>query len=51
VSLLFSRLDGLLRRSAFDGQRVDPPRAFAALLELLRNGLYETRAAGAESRR
>ena len=49
--LLLALFDGLLRRSTFDGQRVDPPRAFAALLELLRNGLYETRAAGAESRR
>lgn len=48
--LLLALFDGLLRRSAFDGQRVDPPRAFAALLKLLRSGLYETQAAGAESR-
>ena len=42
VSLLLQALfDGLLHRAAFDEQRVDPSRAFGALLQLLRDGLYQ----------
>lgn len=52
MSLLLQALfDGLLHRATFDEPRVDPSRAFAALLQLLRGGLYEASAAGAESSR
>jgi AcrR family transcriptional regulator len=51
MSLLLQALfDGLLRRATFDPERVDPSRAFAALLQLLRGGLYQASAAGRESR-
>jgi AcrR family transcriptional regulator len=41
VSLLLQAVfDGLLYRATFDRQRVDPSRAFAALMQLLRGGLY-----------
>jgi hypothetical protein len=50
VSLLLQALfDGLLRRATFDGERVDPPRAFGTLLRLLRGGLYQAPAAETES--
>jgi AcrR family transcriptional regulator len=49
--LLHSLFDGLVRRSSFDPQRVDPSRAFGALLQLLRGGLYKAPAAQAESPR
>jgi len=52
VSLLLQALfDGLLRRATFDEPRVDPSRAFAVLLQLLRGGLYQAPAAGPEGRR
>jgi TetR/AcrR family acrAB operon transcriptional repressor len=47
--LLQAVFDGLLRRATFDPERVDPARAFAALLQLLRRGLYEGPEAGAAS--
>ncbi len=49
VGLLLQALfDGLLRRATFDAERVDPTRAFSVLLQLLRGGLYQAPAAGAE---
>ncbi len=43
VSLLLQAVfDGLLYRATFDRHRVDPSRAFAALMRLLRGGLYNT---------
>jgi AcrR family transcriptional regulator len=49
VSLLLQAVfDGLLYRATFDRQRVDPSRSFAALLQLLRGGLYKTSDAVAE---
>jgi AcrR family transcriptional regulator len=49
VSLLLQAIfDGLVRRASFDPERVDPSRAFAALLQLLRRGLYQGPAAEAE---
>jgi AcrR family transcriptional regulator len=49
VSLLLQAVfDGLLRRATFDPERVDPSRAFAALLQLLRCGLYRAPAAEGE---
>jgi hypothetical protein len=52
VSLLLQALfDGLLHRATFDGSRVDPSRVFAALLQLLRGGLYQAPAAEAGSSR
>jgi AcrR family transcriptional regulator len=51
MSLLLQALfDGLLRRATFDPERVDPSRAFGALLQLLRGGLYQAPAAEGESR-
>jgi hypothetical protein len=42
ISLLLQAVfDGLLRRVTFDEPRVDPSRAFEALLQLLRGGLYQ----------
>jgi TetR/AcrR family acrAB operon transcriptional repressor len=52
ISLLVQALfDGLLRRATFDPERVDPPRAFGALLQLLRGGLYQGPGSGPESPR
>jgi hypothetical protein len=49
VSLLLQAVfDGLLRRATFDPERVDPARAFGALLQLLRCGLYQGPAAETE---
>ena len=39
--LLLALFDGLLRRASFDEPRVDPSRAFGAVLQLLRGGLYQ----------
>jgi len=49
--LLLALFDGLVRRATFDEPRVDPSRAFAALLQLLCGGLYETSAAEAKGSR
>ena len=49
--LLLAVFDGLLRRATFDEPRVDPSRAFDALLQLLRGGLYQAPAVGAEGHR
>ncbi len=43
--LLLALFDGLLRRASFDGERVDPSRAFDAVLQLLCGGLYRAPAA------
>jgi AcrR family transcriptional regulator len=52
VSLLLQALlDGLLHRATFDGERVEPSRAFGVLLQLLRGGLYRGPAQEAESPR
>jgi AcrR family transcriptional regulator len=45
--LLLALFDGLLRRASFDGDRVDPSRAFEAVLQLLCGGLYRAPAARA----
>ena len=39
--LLQAVFEGLLRRARLDEPRVDPSRAFAAVLQLLRGGLYQ----------
>jgi hypothetical protein len=49
--ILQAVFDGLLHRASFDSERVDPLRAFGALMQLLRGGLYQGPAAGAESSR
>jgi AcrR family transcriptional regulator len=52
VSLLLQAVfDGLLRRATFDGERVDPSRAFGTLLQLLRGGLYQAPVAEGETTR
>lgn len=43
--LLLALFDGLLHRASFDGERVDPSRAFDAVLQLLGGGLYRAPAA------
>ena len=48
--ILQAVFDGLLHRATFDPERVEPSRAFDALLQLLRGGLYRGSAAKAESR-
>ena len=49
--LLLALFDGLVRRAIFDEPRVDPSRAFGAVLQLLRGGLYQAPAAGLENPR
>jgi AcrR family transcriptional regulator len=49
--LLLALFDGLVHRVTFDRERVDPSGALGALMQLLRGGLYETPAPGAESPR
>jgi len=49
--LLQAVFEGLLRRARLDEPRVDPARAFGALLQLLRGGLYRAPAVGTESPR
>lgn len=39
--LLHAVFDGLLDRATFDRERLDPSRAFEALLAMLRGGLYK----------
>ena len=49
--LLQAVFEGLLRRARLDEPRVDPARAFGALLQLLRGGLYRAPAEGTETPR
>jgi AcrR family transcriptional regulator len=49
--LLHAVFDGLLDRATFDRKRVDPSRAFEALLTMLRGGLYKASTPAREDRR